>query len=135
MKLPKRRELTVAEYSQIVLLHSQGMSQQNCINNEAFATCDTINLKRFRGKTTARQDRYLERLALRNRFQTPKQLAADLSVEQDVSLCDRTVRRRLAEVNLKRRKARRKLYLSQQQMKHRLLSRIGRRSYGLTNQT
>ncbi|GJQ83782.1 hypothetical protein Trydic_g5643 [Trypoxylus dichotomus] len=39
-------------------------------------------------KTTTRQDRYLERLALRNRFQRPKQLAADLSVEQDVSLCD-----------------------------------------------
>lgn len=72
-------------------------------------------------KTTARQDRYLERFALRNRFQTPKQLAAELSVEQGVSVCDRTVRRRLAEVNLKSRKARRKPYLSQQQMKNRLL--------------
>ncbi|GJQ79095.1 hypothetical protein Trydic_g5351 [Trypoxylus dichotomus] len=49
-------------------------------------------------KTTARQDRYLERLALEIRFQTPKQLAADLSVEQDVSVCDRTVRRRLAKM-------------------------------------
>ncbi|GJQ79059.1 hypothetical protein Trydic_g215 [Trypoxylus dichotomus] len=97
--MPKRRELTVAERNQIVLLHSQDMSQKNCFNNEEFATCDTIN----------------------HCFQTPKQLIADVSVEQDVSVCNRTVRRRLAEVNLKGRKARRKPYLSQQQINNRLL--------------
>ncbi|GJQ71134.1 hypothetical protein Trydic_g1038 [Trypoxylus dichotomus] len=50
-----------------------------------------------------------------------RRLAADLSIEQDVSVCDRTVRRRLAQVNLKGRKAHRKPYLSQQEMKNRLL--------------
>ncbi|GJQ81619.1 hypothetical protein Trydic_g9991 [Trypoxylus dichotomus] len=105
--MPKRRELTVAE-----------RTFAGCV---AFATRENRQKSGRKPKTTARQDRCLERLALRNRFQTPRQLTADLSVEQDVSVCDRTVRRRSAEVNLKDLKSRRKPYLSQQQMKTRLL--------------
>lgn len=134
--MPKRRELTVAERSQIVLLHSQGWSQQKIAKQMKHSRhAIQVTLKRYeetgsyenrpksgrKRKTTARQDRYLERLSLQNRFKTPKKLVADLSANQGVSVSDRTVRRRLAEVNLKSRKARRKPYLTQQQMKNRLL--------------
>ncbi|CAK9799193.1 Transposable element Tc1 transposase [Anthophora plagiata] len=135
----EKRELTVAERS-IMLLHSQDLSQKKKKKKIAEKMKHSrhaikITLKRYqetgsyenrpksgrKRTTTGRQDRYLVRLSLRNRFTTSKQLAVDLSTDQGVSVCDRTVKRRLVEANLKSCKPRCKPYLTQQQMKNRLL--------------
>lgn len=72
-------------------------------------------MKRSRHATQLTVERFQESRSYEN------QLATDLPIEQGVSICDRTVRRRMTELNLKDQKAPRTPYLSQQQIKNRLL--------------
>lgn len=134
--MPRQYELSVPERSQIILLHRQGVSLKNIAKQMKRSRCAVRHtIQRFqesgtyvnRSKsgrkriTTAREDRYLERLALRDRRKSSKDLATDLWQQQNISVSTRTIRRRLVEVNLHGRKARRKPLLNERHKKARLL--------------
>lgn len=77
--MPKKKELTIAQRSQIVLLSSEGNSQVQISKKMKCSRCAVqTTLKRFKDtgtyenrtksgrkrRTTARTDRFLERMAL-----------------------------------------------------------------------
>lgn len=134
--MPKRDELTEAERAQIILLQSQGISLSAIAKQMKRSRCAiTTTIKRHREtgsyknrpkngrkrKTTARNDRLLQRMCLRNRKRTSEQLAGDLLEESNVTISARTIRRRLTEFGLKGCKPRHKPYLTQEHKKKRLL--------------
>lgn len=135
MAKPKRHELSEAERAQIVLLASQGMSQQKIsktLKHSRAAVQYALRLYRETGeyiskprpgrkrKSSAREDRILARESLKNRQKTSSELAASLQERQNVTLSARTVRRRLTEAGLRGCKARKKPWLSEENKKRRL---------------
>lgn len=134
--MPKTRELTIAERSQIVLLHSQGMSQRKIAKQLKCSLCgvqttlkrkEETNLLENRPKSgrkrvsNVRQDRFLIRNSIKDRFKTSKDLRNELQEHCGVDLSARTVRRRLQAAGLHGRKSRKKPLLSKTQIKKRLI--------------
>lgn len=133
--MPKTRELTIAERSQIVLLSTLGWSQVAIAKKMICSRCAVqFTLKRYketgsyenkpktgqRRCTSERDDRILKRMAIRNRRKSSKELNSELWTHHGVSISSVTVRRRLKEVNLHGRVARRKPYLTAEHKKKRL---------------
>lgn len=125
--MPKKKELTVAERSQIVLLSREGYSQVQISKKFKCSRCAVqTTLKRFKDTgtyenraksgpkrgTTARTDRFLERMALSDRRKSSKDLSSELLVQEGVFLSASVVRRRLKAANLHSRIARKKPFLT-----------------------
>ncbi|KAI4463942.1 transposable element-related [Holotrichia oblita] len=134
--MPKIRELTQAERGQIVLLHSQNMSLAAIAKQMKCSRCAVrTTIKRYqdtgsftnrrksgrRRSTTARQDRLLERISLRDRKKSSKDLSSELQIEHGISISAHTVRRRLYNASLRGCRARQKPYLTEKHKKNRLL--------------
>lgn len=133
--MPKTKELTVAERAQIVLLSTQGCTQSEIARRMKCSRCAVqTTLKRYKEtgtyenraksgrkrRTSYRTDRYLYRIALKNRRKSSKELSSELWIKHGISLSSSTVRRRLRAANLHGRIARRKPYLTQAHRKKRL---------------
>lgn len=133
--MPKKGELTVGERAQIVLLHKQGVTQCDIAKRMKCSRCAVqTTIKRFKEigsyenrpksgrkrRTNARQDRILERISLRDRMKTSKELSSELLQDHGINLAASSVRRRLVERNLHGRKARRKPLLTDRHKKLRL---------------
>lgn len=134
--MPKTRELTEAERAQIVLLHSQKMTLSAIARRMKCSRCAVRTaIKRYqetglyanksksgrKRATTTREDRLLQRISLRDRRKTSKELSSELLIEHNISISAQTVRRRLASVGLHGRIARRKPRLTENHKKMRLL--------------
>lgn len=126
--MPKTRELSEIEQAQILVFHSEGLSQVQIAKKMKCSRCavqttikrhdETKQLKSRPGrgrkrKTTAREDRFLKQNALKNRRQTAKELAVAFSSYQDITISAKTVSRRLNEFGIRTRKARQKPWLSE----------------------
>lgn len=72
-------------------------------------------------KKTTRQDRILERMSLKNRFATAKELRKDLNERCSINISTRSVQRRLNEVGLQARRPAKKPLLSAVMKKKRLM--------------
>lgn len=133
--MPKSRELTEGERAQIVLLSSQNKSVSNIAKTmkcsrgavrytvQRYKDSGSYQNKPRSGRkrvTTARDDRILERMVLRNRTKSSKELSSELLESNRVSVSARTVRRRLVSAGLRARKARRKPLLTQTHKEKRL---------------
>jgi transposase len=70
--------------------------------------------------TTERDDRKIERISLKNRKKSSSAVASDFNKDEIHKISSRTVRRRLNEVGLKGRRARKKPWLSADNIKTRL---------------
>lgn len=134
--MPKKRELSEAERGQIVILKKQGVSIHKIARQLNFSRCAVrTTIRRFeetgcfkskprsgrKKATTAKQERILVRMSLRNRRLSSKELCSQLSEHHKVKISPRTVRRHLSDVGLKGCKARRKPYLTTTHKKKRLL--------------
>jgi len=133
--MPKKGELTIEKRMRIQILHEQGKSQVEISKLVKCSRCAVQSaIKRFmetgshvnktktgrKRVTTKRQDRKLVRESVRNRKKTSSELAAALSEEVGQPISARTARRRLAEAGLKGCKARKKPWLSDNNIKNRL---------------
>lgn len=134
--MPKVRELTQGERAQIVLLHSQRKTITAIAKKIKCSRCAVrTTIKRYQetgsfsnrprsGRkriTTAREDRELQRISLRDRRKSSKQLASELLLQHRIAVSAQTVRRRLVNVGLRGRKARHKPRLSETHKTQRLL--------------
>lgn len=134
--MPKKRELSEVERGQIVLLKKQGVSIHEIARQMNFSRCAVrTTIRRFeeigcyknkprsgrKKVTTIREERILERMSLRNRRLSSKDLSSQLYQQYKVKISPRTMRRRLCDVGLKGCKARRKPYLTPAHKKQRLL--------------
>lgn len=133
--MSKTRELSVSERSQIVILHKQGLSQveiskimkcsrkavQNAINR--FSETGSYENRPKTGRKrilSPRNHRFLNRISLRNRTKSSKDLASDLWEHRKIQISAPSVRRYLKEGNLHGRRARRKPLLTEHHKKLRL---------------
>jgi transposase len=128
-------ELSEGIRGQIVLLHSQGESERNIAKTikcsrgavqltlKRHKTTGCFKSKRRTGrkkKTTAREDRILSRMSLKNRRRTSHLLSHDLEGATGTKISARTTRRRLTECGIKACKPRKKPWVSEKNMKKRL---------------
>lgn len=133
--MPKIRELTEVERGQIVLLRSQSKTLAAIARIMKCSRCAVrTTLKRYEGSgtltnrpksgrkrlTTAREDRHIERIAIRERTKSSRDLSSELLERHGVCISARTVRRRLVESGLHGRIARRKPRLTAEHKKKRL---------------
>lgn len=134
--MPKTRELSEVERSQIVILKKQGLSIHEIARQLQFSRCAVrTTIRRFeetrcykskprsgRKKiTTVKQDRILQRMSLRNRRLSSKDLSSQLNEHYKLKISPSTVRQRLSDVGLRGCKARHKPYLTPAHQKRRLL--------------
>lgn len=133
--MPKKRQLSEALRGQIILLHKQGLSQVKIAKTIKCSRCavqTTINRYLRTGMyhnlpksgrkrvTSAREDRMIERIALRNRHKSAVTIAAEVRAQRNAPLSVHTVRRRLSAANLRARKPRHKPLLTELHRKKRL---------------
>lgn len=126
--MPKNRELSETERLRILSLHNKGLSQVAISEKIKCSRCavqttirrynedQSITSRPGRGrkrKTSSREDRWIEREAIKNRKKTPSQIAASVNSRLEVPISAQTVRRRLDEFGVKARKARKKPLLSE----------------------
>lgn len=133
--MPKRPQIPEALRGQIILLHQEGLPQVKIskkIKCSRRAVQTTIKRYQETGsyrnlpksgrkpKTSAREDRLIERIALRDRHKSAEIICAELRSQHNTNISVRTVRRRLTEANLHARKPRRKPLLTEKHRKQRL---------------
>ncbi|CAH1979621.1 unnamed protein product [Acanthoscelides obtectus] len=132
--MAKTNELSIEKRGKIQVFHEQGKSQVDIAKTvKCSRRCVQYTIQRFsqtsshkdrprsgrKRITTDRQDRILTRESLKNRKKTSLVLAAELSEQINRPISTRTVRRRLQEVGLNGRKARKKPWLSDKNKKAR----------------
>lgn len=113
--MPKNRELSEIERLRILSLHHKGLSQVAISKKMKCSRCavqttirryhedQSITSRPGRGrkrKTSSREDRWIEREAIKNRKETPSQIAASINSRFEVPLSAQTVRRRLDEFGI-----------------------------------
>lgn len=133
--MSKTHELSEAKRTQIIVLHSVGLSQVQIAKKIKCSRCAVqTTMKRYnetkqfksrsgRGrkrKTTARENRYLKQNALKDRRQTAKELATAFRNHHKIPISAKTVSRRLNEFGIKARKVRQKPWFSEINRKKRL---------------
>lgn len=133
--MPKRPQISAALRGQIILLYRQEVSQVKIAKTIKYSRCALQNtIKRYQqtgtyinlpksGRkrvTTAREDRFIELTALRDRHQSAIGISGELRGQLNKVVSVRTVRRRLAAANLPARKPRRKPLLNEGHRKQRL---------------
>lgn len=134
--MPRRPQISEALRGQIILLHRQGLSQVKIAKTIKCSRCAVQNtVKRFeqtgsyrnlpksgrKRVTTLRDDRLIERTALRDKHKAAEKIASELREQHNTVVSVRTVRRRLEDSNLHARRPRRKPLLTEKHRKQRFV--------------